>query len=243
MNEGQTATLLAVHIPKAAGTTLRVILERQYPEAERFVIRHDIPAERERLAGMADADKRGLRAVFGHMPWGWHALLASGQRYRYLTMLREPRERVLSLYATCRMKTHYLHEAVKDLTLYEFVTSGVTRTADEGMVRQLCGADAFLRVPWADMALPFGGVTEAHLEAARANLARCAFVGVAERFDALMAQCRRRLGWRIPAVPDQNVTTWARPQWDDLDGRTRAAVRDCTRLDAELYAYAVEVGL
>lgn len=234
MNDGQTRTLMVVHIPKAAGTTLRTIMERQYPQT--FTIGHDIPAERERLAAMSDKDKLG--AVFGHMCWGWHGLLTRGQQYQYLTMLREPMERVLSLYAHCRLREHFLGAEVQGMDLHKFLTSGVTCTCDNGMARQLCGADAFYREPYHDMAIPFGEVTETHLEMAKTNLDRCAVVGIAEDFDAMLSVCQAQLGWRIPAYENQNVTNWDRLKLEELDDRTMEALEYYTRLDRELYEYA-----
>jgi len=240
-NTGQNRTLMIIHVPKAAGTTLRVIMATQYPnpKSQIFAIQNDIPAERRRLAEKPDGDKRKLRCVFGHMCWGWHKALAPGQEYQYLTILRDPVERVLSTYAYCNIHGHYLNEAVDGMPLYTFATSGVTRTCDNGMVRQLCGEDRFLREPYHDMALDFEAVTEDHLEAARANLDTCAVVGVAEQFDDMLDQCRSVLSWRIPAYEDRNVTTWDRPEWGKLDQRTREAIERHTRLDRALYDYAI----
>lgn len=235
MNDSQTRTLMVVHIPKAAGTTLRVIMERQYPQT--FSIGHDIPAERERLGAMPDKDKRSLGAVFGHMCWGWHTELAEGQEYQYLTMLREPMERVLSLYAHCRLREHHLGAAVQGMDLREFLTSGVTQTCDNGMVRQLCWADVFWRDPYHDMAIPHDEVKQHHLAAAKANLDRCAVVGLAEDFDAMLAVCQSQLGWRIPAYENKNVTNWTRLKLEELDARTMEALEHHTRLDRELYEY------
>jgi len=236
MNDGQTRTLMVVHIPKAAGTTLRIILERQYPQT--FIIGHDIPAERERLAAMPPDDKHSLGAVFGHMCWGWHEELAEGQEYQYLTMLREPKERVLSLYAHCRLREHHLGAAVQGMDLREFLTSGVTQTCDNGMVRQLCGDDKFYREPYADMTIPHDEVRDKHVDDAKANLDRCAVVGIAEDFDAMLRVCQAQLGWRIPAYTNRNVTNWERLKLEELDSRTMEALEHYTRLDRELYEYA-----
>jgi len=234
---------MVVHIPKAAGTTLRWIMDRQYPQARVFKIGDDIPAERQRLRGMPDKEKLQLRAVFGHMCWGWHEELVWGQSFQYLTMLRDPTERILSLYAYAFLPRHYLAGAVKGMTVRQYVESGVTCTADNGMVRQLCGEDEFWREPYQDMKLPFGSVTRQHLDRAKANLERCAVVGVAEDFDGMMRVCQRRLGWRIPAYANQNVTRWQRPKREGLDAGTLQAIEDRNRLDVELYEHARVLGL
>lgn len=241
MNNAQSRTLLVVHVPKAAGTTLRVILERQYPASRIYKISNDIPGDLDRLRRLPDREKRSVAVVFGHMCWGWHELLAPGQEYQYLTILRDPVERVLSCYAYCQIHGHYLKDAVANMPLYTFLTSGVTRTCDNGTVRQLCGDDQFLRDPYHDMALDFESVTEGHLSRAMANLERCAIVGIAEEFDNVLGQCQRLLGWRIGAYQNQNITRWERPEWDKLDVRTQRAVERHTRLDRVLYERAAEL--
>jgi len=238
MNDGQSRTLMVVHIPKAAGTTLRWIMDRQYPQARVFKIGDDIPAERQRLREMPDKEKSQLRAVFGHMCWGWHEELVWGQGYQYLTMLRDPTERVLSLYAYAFLPRHYLADAVKGMDVARYVESGVTCTVDNGMVRQLCGEDEFWREPYKDMKIPFGKLTRQHLERAKRNLERCAVVGIAEEFDGMMEVCQRRLGWRIPAYANQNVTKWRRPKREGLDSRTLDAIASRNELDEELYEHA-----
>ena len=184
---------------------------------------------------------RGLGAVFGHQCGGWHSLLAQGQPHAYITMLREPVERVLSLYSHCRLSEHYLGPALAGKDIAYFLTSGVSATGDNGMVRQLCGRDEFYQKPGHEMKIPVGQVTRADLEAAKRNLRACAVVGVSEQFPAFMAAMRHRFGWRSTHWRNENVTRWPRLRRGDLDGRQRQAVEQATALDRELYEFAVEL--
>ena len=240
-NKAQQRTLMFVHVPKTAGTTMRVIVEQQYAGQPLYMIQHDIQAERGRLARIPEADRRGLRAVFGHMEWGWHELLPEGQPYAYTTMLREPMERVLSLYAHCLLPQHYLGRASKGMDIGRFLTSGVSLTADNGMVRQLCGRDRFLQEPYHDMMIPRGGLTADDLEAAKRNLEACAVVGVSERFDDYLATCRGVLGWRVTAYRNENVTIWPRVSRYELSKEQRAAIDAATEMDRELYEHALKI--
>jgi len=144
----------------------------------------------------------------------------------------------LSLYAYCKLPRHYLKDAIKNMDLAEFVTSGITSVCDNGMVRQLCGADRFLQHPGQDMLIPFGEVTSEHLDAAKRNLDDCSIVGIAEDFDGMLAACQAQLGWRIPAYENENVTHWPKPKLESLDQRMLEALEHYTRLDRELYEYA-----
>lgn len=241
INAEQNKTLLFAHVPKTAGTTLRCIVGREYLGQELFVIHHDIQRDKARLKHMGEREKRRLRAVFGHMCWGWHDLLSLRQPYAYITVLREPAERVLSLYAHCRLSEHYLGEALAGRDLVYFLQSGVSCTGDNGMVRQLCGRDTFYQKPWREMKIPAGKVTRDDLEAAKANLRACAVVGVSEQFDTFIAAMRRRFGWRTQQWRNENITRWPRPRLQDLNHREREALEQATALDRELYELAVEL--
>ena len=236
----KSATLLFVHIPKTAGTTLRVVMERQYLGQSVFTIGHEIEEDRQRLEAMHEQEKRKLRAVFGHMAWGWHEQLAPDQPYAYITVLREPVERVLSLWAHCQLSEHYLGAAVRGMDLTNFITSGVTRRADNAMVRQLCGEDQFInQTPYDDMIIPLGGVTQAHLDAAKENMRSCSVVGVAEQFPQFIETMNRRYAWRVTNWRNENITRWPRMKRSDLDRKTLAVVEQATALDRELYDLAV----
>lgn len=238
VNDRQNRTVLVVHIPKTAGTTLRVLLTQQYAQQPWFVIGHDIQQARRDLAAMPEHERAALRCIFGHMCWGWHEYVPPGRAYAYTTILREPVERVLSLYSHARLKEHYLGPSIGNRDIEWFVTSGVAAQAENGMVRQLSGHDRFLQMPHDDMVIPFGGVTREHLDAAIANLERCALVGVSEDFAGYMARARYAFGWRVSTWRNVNVSKWPRVRLHDLTRRQRAAVEKAIELDIILYQHA-----
>lgn len=242
INERQDRCILFVHIPKTAGTTLRVLLEAQYAQQAWLTVQHDIRAERGRLAKMPESKRASLRFVFGHMEWGWHELLPGGRDYAYTTILRDPVERVLSLYSHCKVKGHYLEPEVRGMDIVRFLASGVTMVCDNGMVRQLCGRDRFLQKPWADMSVPLGGMTEDDLGAAIKHLNKCAVVGVQEKLDDYLERCRQEFAWRNVQAGRHNVSLWPRVKRGDLNKKELAAVEAATRLDRVLYEHAVEGG-
>lgn len=235
INNWQNKTLLFVHVPKAAGTTLREIAARNYSPEQTFTIGNNIPAERIRLRTLERDTKSEIRLIFGHQCHGWHVELLPRQDFAYMTILREPTERVVSLRAYCDLHGHYLQGAVRGMTLEEFVTSGVTCTPDNGMTRQLCGLDAFGRKPYNDMRIPHGGVTREHFDLAVENIRQYAIVGTVPQFDDILDQCRQLFGWRISAYKRANVTRWKKPP---ITVQGREAIENFNQWDYQLYAVA-----
>ena len=72
-------TLIFLHIPKTAGTTLNRIIEWQYSPFEIFTIDpYRIRATPERLKRLPEERRRRLRVVRGHMLYGVHKCAAAG---------------------------------------------------------------------------------------------------------------------------------------------------------------------
>lgn len=241
----QNRIIFVMHVPKAAGTTLRVIIERQYPPRNFYKIAADIQGDQIRYRELPEKQRRAYRAVFGHFCYGLHTALPQGQKYTYITLLRDPLERAISYWAYTRTGSmaHYLAQAARKLTFEEFVTSGVTCTLDNGMVRQLCGQDSFKMIGGKqmsgdDMEIPFGEVTAKHLARAKANIKRdFSIVGTAEQFKPSLELMRRMFTWRIPAYENQNVAIW-RPSREFLTARVARHVVEHNELDYELYRWA-----
>src|SRR5690242_7431356 len=87
--------VIFLHIPKAAGSTLNRLIEFEYPLFEMYSI--DPVFYRWSGTHLHRLSKRRLgkiRVFKGHMLFGLHAILP--QPATYITVLREPVERVLS---------------------------------------------------------------------------------------------------------------------------------------------------
>ena len=235
--------LLFVHIPKAAGTTMKGYLfaqcrsgpapgHTQPPEAQlsEALYREGVyyaPFGFFRTEGAPAPDYArpvledpSLRAVLGHISYGIHELVP--RPARYVTMLRHPVERVLSLYSFLRSDGR--------TSLRDFLTSGAHRELDNDQTRRIAGVDP-----------PFGGCTEAHLERAEAHLdAHFAAVGVSERFAESALVLRQAMGWADPFVPHARNVTPDRLSAADLTADERALLLDLNHLDLRLYERAVE---
>jgi hypothetical protein len=225
-------TLVFLHIPKTAGLSLReVLLERN---GDRPTYRIITPVrDSERLRALPHAEREALALVEGHLYYGVHELLP--RPCIYVTMLRDPVERVLSYYSFVReWQPHHLHAAITDddLSLADCIRRGLTVELDNFMVRCLTSL--------ANFDLPFGQVTRSHLEQAKAHLDSFAVVGITEEFDRSLKSLCDRFGWPRVSAPRINATS-GRLQRADLSRHDLELVHDHNRLDEELYQYASDL--
>jgi hypothetical protein len=215
--------LIFTHIPRTGGTTLRTIIRRQYPTEsvlmlpwprsglERF---HDIPA----------GPRSQLEAILGHRMWGVHEELSVAARY--ITLLHDPVDRVISFYYWVRsLPGHDLHNCAMEMSLEDFVRSGILQAIDE-QTRYISGR--------------IDSSSEDALEIARHNLTHeyLAF-GLREHFDASVLLFRKRLGWRSVAYERQGQVH-GRLARDAISERTLRIIEERNAFDLRLYAFAVE---
>jgi hypothetical protein len=190
----------------------------------------------------------GLRAVFGHFSYGLHDLLPSGGRY--ITIIRDPVDRLVSLYRHLRQETlrtdvdfeTFLTEcpidgwstALRDWnpdperpeeTQVRQATRGIV---DNDQVRRISGQEP-----------PFGECTPAMLESAKRNLRRdFLLVGTTERFDEMVLLLDTLLGSSSdPRYLPRHVARSNRGP-EGITSRERTAIEARNQLDLELYTYA-----
>lgn len=223
--------VLFLHIPKAAGQTLGEFVYEQCragePRADDLLNAGvaylnygflkepglPVPAHVRTLLKRPD-----LRAVIGHFWFGLHEHVAGPASY--ITVLRNPVERVVSLYYYAQ-----LHQA---MSLEEFLAKPPFKEVDNDQTRRIAGVDPEL-----------GGCTTATLDAARENLRRrFAVVGTTEQFDETMVLLKRKLGWRRDAFAHPRNVNASRPPTASLPRETVEAVRRWNELDFELWEYA-----
>jgi hypothetical protein len=233
--EPDAPVVLFLHIPKAGGQTLGEYVYNQCraPEARAgdglldagvaylnygFIKEPElaVPEHVKSLLG-----RRDLRAVIGHFWFGLHEHVARPSLY--VTLLRDPVERVVSLYYYAK-----LHET---MSLEEFVRAPPFREVDNDQTRRIAGVNP-----------PVGGCTRATLDAARENLRRhFAVVGTTERMEETLALLNVKLGWSRDVVSYPRNVHAARPAPASLSPEAAEAVRARNELDYELWRFASEL--
>lgn len=223
-------TVIFLHIPKAAGTTLHRILERQYPSDATFSIGPNAHASIREFKKLPKSQRMAIELFRGHMPFGLHTYLP--QESSYFTLLRDPVERVLSYYHFIqRTPDHYLYHLVGEqkMSLKDLLTTNEPIMMNDAQVRLISGV-------WADVG--YGEVTEAVLAAAIHKLRRAfTVVGLAEQFDATLLLLQQTYGWENVFYRRENVG-YNRPTHEQYDPETLALVRHYNQHDMALYAEA-----
>ena len=220
--------LIFLHIPKAAGSTLHPVLERHYSKRAYQTI--SLPDQLEAFKQLPEAERRRIRLLKGHMPFGMHSYLAGHSRY--ITLLRHPAERVVShYYYAKRTPDHYLHHHISSgMSLAEFASAGLSGELHNGQVRLLAGHD---------QDIPCGECTRDLLDTAKRNIEDgFAVVGLTERFDESLVLMGIALGWNwTPYYLNRNVTQ-DKPVAKQIDPLALKAIEQANQLDFELYDWA-----
>lgn len=170
----------------------------------------------------------------------------------YITMLRHPVERTISIYAHIRRSSpHYLHQIVKSQSLLDFVTDKRTQPQYINMQTRYIAADppiaeiaktlspeAFQNLELERQIESFqtnGYSDPALLQRAQERLKQFAFVGIAEQFDASVEVLCYTFGWPIPPAPKVFNVATNRPEHEEILPEVLEIIRENTQLDAALY--------
>ena len=224
------SALFFIHVPKTGGTTFSSIIERLFAPEDIYPIyvKSDNHNDWNDFVALSDVNKQKVKAFYGHVYYGQH--VAIPQPVRYITIMRDPVERVISLY--CHFlndEQNALHEEVKRTDIQEFVGKNIDGQACNQQTMMLAGR----RLP-----LPANG--SELLEIAKKNVDENILVtGFTERFDETLVLTRRLLDFPPPYYVKKNISN-KKFRKKDFDQATIELIRECNSLDYELYDYAMK---
>lgn len=243
------AILVFLHLPRTGGTALHEALSARHAPDE------ICPVRMNRLEEMPTEDFARYRLFSGHYRFEHLALMPAPRLA--VTVLREPRARIVSLWRHWRRHWPKLAEGneglrlAQGLDLRDFLRSThreVLEAFDNAMARQLAG-DCRARAPglytrwaWKDMA-PLA--EEEIVEAACRNLASFDLVGFTGALDPLHAALSERMGWPAPPpLPRRN--THDQEEWgvhavpaEPIPPEAVAELDRVTRLDRLVWDFAL----
>lgn len=222
--------LIFIHLYKNGGTTLHRIIEWEYKLHRICSLEsHWWLWSYQRIMRWSPARLAGMDVFKGHMPFGLHSRLP--QAANYLTMLREPVERVISdYYYARRSKLHTNHRDAQRLSLQEYFLQKHYHNLQSRVLAGSNPHELFPSVCNADT-----------LAAAKENLARqFIVVGLTERFDETLALLKVVLGWKVKRLRNFRVARNRVPK-ELVAPATLALIREREQFDLALYGYAASL--
>jgi len=230
-------TIIFLHIPKTAGTTLRAIIENVYNYKDVYFIYSGNKQyfELDDFLKLSKVKKDQIKIISSHTGFGIHKNIK--KPCKYITILRDPVEYTISLYHHLINKNNakndehvaalQKHFNLRNLSLQDFVTSGITVDVDNVQTRLLSGVKC-----------GFGQCASNMLDTAKKNLREhFAAVGFTERFDESVVLFQKILGWPTPFHVKQNVSP-KRSNKSELPQETLHTIRRQNEFDFELYRFA-----
>jgi hypothetical protein len=218
--------ILFMHIPKTAGTAFRQAIIENYKHSQVAYLYPHPPGFLVSDLGLLPLEQRAkFRFVIGHFQYGIHDFFP--QEYTYVTIVRDPVERVISHY-------HYLLQTQPEVTLegsqilslVEMLERHRTVNLDNLMVRCFSGVD--------DNDVPAGSVDQRVYNVAVDHL-RTGFKFVAYQDDADAAYARLCELFHWKARGSLEVVNKGERRGDHTDQPTRAAIEQFNQWDCRLY--------
>jgi len=220
-----------VHVPKSSGSTIRSILSRQYGVDQILYFEPDssgwVGSQTPRQFVNEAIEKRGIKLLTGHYPFGVHLL--THKPSRYFSMVRDPIDRALSDYYYAFSYPHHRFR--------ERIVSGQV-SAEAYVTHKSYSPGGAQAAMIAGRARTSGGLVKTALQTIEHSFIS---VGITERFEESIMQFAKLLGWRPPLFIQRNVT-----QLQEGVSKERADVRfrvlnnypDYFREDYEVYGEA-----
>ena len=226
--------MLFQHLPKTGGITFSLIVARKFGKGDVFHIRNPQFSKApffsssygplEEFAALSVSERSGFKCVLGHMRFGIHEHVPG--KSMYVTMLRDPLERVLSHHG--QYNAMVCNNEIGDtgvVSLEEYLQlkpaafkNHQTRFLVNGGFEEMTDTEKFQR--------------------AKSNLERYyALVGVTERFDESMLVMNKLMGWSATPYVPQNVGRH-RSTADECPSEVIDSIQSMNSSDRALHAYA-----
>lgn len=230
-NQYNNELIFFLHIQKTAGMTLQELLRRNLGRSSIRMLMDFITGD----TGEGLDIEQGLRRLtskdrlfMGHYGYGVHNLFQGP--YSYVTFLRDPVRRLVSLYYHSKLNTgSFYHKFARNRSIEDFLLHCPLNELDNGMTRQIVGDEKKLFMS----RVPYGSCNAGLLEKARTNLEKdFIFVGIQERFMESVFLLSKTLGLRNPYFLSFNRGRGPKTKHDKDLGQK---VRKKNSLDYALY--------
>jgi hypothetical protein len=250
--------LVFVHIPKCAGTTSKLILQRGFCHRNRCVealslrgiqrswysvsnvYRGDDNFDSLSFAKLPVATRRRIRLLQGHVPLG-SCLLLNSPCYE-TTVLRDPTARLVS-------EVHWLIKTQRDfanMSASEFLVQawdnnilGTLSVLLDNHATRLLSGDSMQNIFYGANLTGFKKLSPLHLERAFKGLAAAYAVGTVEKLEEYFAVLSLRTGYVFPFINEyKNANEYS----EELSPRAMIIVKHLNHYDDFLYQKSLAIG-
>ncbi len=227
---GKPKSVVFMHLGKTGGKSLEDIFTRQY--RNHYLIDTYAHAQHESTSTFKElAERKQFECLIGHGEFGLHEFMP--QPCVYVTLLRNPVERIISDYSQIiENPNRTFHAEIKAMTFEEFLTfEKIPTNVDNGLVRSISGTDS----------AAFGTINQEMLQTAKANIeSHFAVAGLTSRFDESILLMKEKLGWKhLPFYRRINVTQ-KRLRKTDFSENQIELLKERNRYDVELVEWATQ---
>jgi hypothetical protein len=187
--------IIFLHIPKTAGTSLRQMIEKEYPAGACLFLYYPAPFQKNVITEIQTKLPRA-KVLYGHFSFGIHRLL--GIKGQYVAFLRNPIDRVISFYHhNARQPDMRYYAAIQDgMSLLDMLESHKPEVNNH--------ITRIIATYGKEDMLDDTKVLEQALENIEKHFC---FIGLVERFTESVNLLGQQLGWRTAytTVPYLNV--------------------------------------
>jgi len=225
-------TVIFLHLPKTGGLTLSKIASDNYAPEAIYRIDGRRPQESTKdFNNLPEEHRMKVDFIEGHLTFGIHKHIPKPSTY--ITILRDPVDRVLSAYYYMLENTlHPFHEQTKQFTTFEeFLESKIFRFMNNGQVRLLSDSENF----------NYGECPKELADISISNLENhFSLIGLLEKFDEFLLSCSKELNWHYPIYTRVNVTK-NRLEKNKISDKAREIISRDNQLDIEIYEYCKKI--
>jgi hypothetical protein len=229
-----------MHIPKTAGSSVRIFLENQYAAGDIF------PAEGWAGSFSTIKDVSKYLLVRGHFAFNMSQALPDA---KILTILRDPLLRTVSALRHIKRDPnfHALHQVAKDMTLPEMLRNRRIMQAQRNIqTAYLCAATPPAKVLKFISLNPSREASDMEdppdLGVASTRLKKIEFLGLVEDLRICIDEMSKAMNYHQPAYfPFVNEDPQLSNTLRDLNYEDIGILREANKLDLQLYEYAREL--